>query len=197
MAEEMEMEIEEQDAPVGSIEAKDDFAIAPPGHSLTQDNSKWAWGRPPQDVDPEIVLEKAIRGLKNKKTQQEMQKLLFAGVSVETMVEGYILQGFQEGKFTPDVGLLIKAPLAIVIADMAERNSIPYRMFENNDAGQEGVMDDRTFFRMIKTNNPRMFEYIRESVNQAIRQGNEPLPEDEENFLNMNPPTEEIEEEKI
>jgi len=66
MAEEMEMEMEEQDAPVGSIEAKDDFAIAPPGHSLTQDNSKWAWGKPPQDVDPEIVLEKAIKGLKNK-----------------------------------------------------------------------------------------------------------------------------------
>jgi len=197
MAEEMEMEIEEQDAPVGSIEAKDDFAVAPPGHSLTEDNSKWAWGKPPQDVDPEIVLEKAIKGLKNKKTQQEMQKLLFAGVSVETMVEGYIFQGFQEGKFTPDVGLLIKAPLAIVIADMAEQNSIPYRMFENNDAGQEGVMDDKTFFRMIKTNNPRMFEYIRESVNQSIREGNEPQPEDEENFLNMNPPTEETEEEEI
>lgn len=197
MAEEMEMEIEEQDAPVGSIEAKDDFAVAPPGHSLTEDNSKWAWGKPPQDVDPEIVLEKAIKGLKNKKTQQEMQKLLFAGVSVETMVEGYIFQGFQEGKFTPDVGLLIKAPLAIVIADMAEQNSIPYRMFENNDAGQEGVMDDKTFFRMIKTNNPRMFEYIRESVNQSIREGNEPQPEDEENFLNMNPPTEETKEEEI
>ena len=193
----MEMEIEEQDAPVGSIEAKDDFAVAPPGHSLTEDNSKWAWGKPPQDVDPEIVLEKAIKGLKNKKTQQEMQKLLFAGVSVETMVEGYIFQGFQEGKFTPDVGLLIKAPLAIVIADMAEQNSIPYRMFENNDAGQEGVMDDKTFFRMIKTNNPRMFEYIRESVNQSIREGNEPQPEDEENFLNMNPPTEETKEEEI
>jgi len=197
MAEEMEMEIEEQDAPVGSIEAKDDFAVAPPGHSLTEDNSKWAWGKPPQDVDPEIVLEKAIKGLKNKKTQQEMQKLLFTGVSVETLVEGYILQGFQEGKFTPDVGLLIKAPLAIVIADMAEQNSIPYRMFENNDAGQEGVMDDKTFFRMIKTNNPRMFEYIRESVNQSIREGNEPRPEAEENFLNMNPPTEEIKEEEI
>ena len=54
------MKLDANMAPVGSVEAKDDFAIAPPGHSLTQDNSKWAWGRPPQDVDPEIVLEKAI-----------------------------------------------------------------------------------------------------------------------------------------
>ena len=197
MIEELETETVDQNVPVGSVEAKDDFAVAPPGHSLTQDNSKWAWGRPPQQVDPEIVLDQAIKGLKNKKTQIEMQKLLYAGVSVETMVEGYILQGFHEGKFTPDVGLLIKAPLSIVIANMAEEKSIPYRMFENNDAGKEDVMDDKTFFRMIKTNNPRMFEYIRENVNQAIREGNEPRPEIEDNFLNMNTTLDETEEEKI
>ena len=46
--------------PVGSIEAKDPLAVAPPGHSLTEDNSKWAWGNPPKDVDPEAVLQKAI-----------------------------------------------------------------------------------------------------------------------------------------
>ena len=126
----MEMNITETPSLVGSIEAKDDFAIAPVGHSLTLDNTKWAWGRPPQMVDPEIVLKEAIRKLNVKKTRQEMEKLLLTGVSVETMVEGYILQGFHEGMFTPDVGLLIKAPLAITIANMAEESSIPYRMFE-------------------------------------------------------------------
>ena len=192
----MEMDITETPPLVGSIEAKDDFAIAPVGHSLTLDNTKWAWGRPPQMVDPEIVLKEAIRKLNVKKTRQEMEKLLLTGVSVETMVEGYILQGFHEGMFTPDVGLLIKAPLAITIANMAEESSIPYRMFENEDAGQEGVMDDENFFKMIKINNPRMFEYIRENVNQAIREGNEPTPETEENFLNTNL-TKETEEDEI
>ena len=51
----------------GSIEAKDDFAVAPPGHSLTIDNTQWAWGNPPSDVDPEIVLTKAINSLKKTK----------------------------------------------------------------------------------------------------------------------------------
>jgi|TARA_R100001509_G_C4839217_1_gene205990 hypothetical protein len=175
---------------VGTVEAKDQFAVAPPGHSLTIDNTRWAWGNPPVDVDPEIVLTKAINSLKRKKTRDEMMKLLLGGVSVETMIEGYILQGFHDGKFTPDVGLLIKPPLAVVIAGMAEEEGIPYRMFENKNAGEEGVMDDTTFFKMIKKNNPRMFDFIRENVNEAIREGNKPL---EENFLNAQLKTEEDE----
>ena len=54
---------------VGTVEAKDDFAVAPPGHSLTVDNTKWAWGNPPVDVDPEVVLTKAINSLKTKKIE--------------------------------------------------------------------------------------------------------------------------------
>ena len=45
-------------------------------------------------------------------------------------------------------------------------------------------MSDETFFKMMKTNNPRMFEFIQENINETIRQGNQPL---EENFINMQP----------
>ena len=31
----------------------DRFAIAPPGFSLTQDNSRWPWGKPAKFADPE------------------------------------------------------------------------------------------------------------------------------------------------
>ena len=87
----------------GTIEAKDQFASAPPGHSLTEDVSKWAWGKPSQDEDPELVLQKAIDSLKIPKVKEELIKLLTVGVSIEVMVEGYILQGFQEGRINPDV----------------------------------------------------------------------------------------------
>ena len=163
--------IEKPQPQVGSIEAIDDFAAAPPGHSLTEDNSKWAWGRPPQMVDPEQVLQDAIDSLKDEKTQLEMVKLLMVGASVEMLVEGYLFQGFQDGKFTPDVGLLIKAPLSFYIASIAEEGNIPYRFFENSDALEQGTMDDETFLQMMKLNNPKMFDYIRESVNEGIRKG--------------------------
>jgi hypothetical protein len=188
---EMEME-----APVGSIEAKDPFAVAPPGHSLTEDNSKWAWGKPPQIVDPEQALEVAIASLQRPKVRDEMFKLLYTGVSIEVMVEGYVLQAFHDGKFMPDVGMLIRPPLGMYIAHMAEEAGIPYRLFENEDAGTEGQMDDQTFFSMMKDNNPRMFEFIRENVNESIREGNMPSEPTEENFMTMEMPPEEVETEE-
>ena len=188
---EMEME-----APVGSIEAKDPFAVAPPGHSLTEDNSKWAWGKPPQITDPEQALEVAIASLQRPKVRDEMFKLLYTGVSIEVMVEGYVLQAFHDGKFMPDVGLLIQPPLGMYIAHMAEEAGIPYRLFENEDAGTEGQMDDKTFFSMMKDNNPRMFEFIRENVNESIREGNMPSEPTEENFMTMEMPPEEVETEE-
>lgn len=176
------------EAPVGSIEAKDPFAVAPPGHSLTQDNSRWAWGKPPQITDPEQALEVAIASLQKPKVRDEMFKLLYTGVSVEVMVEGYVLQAFHDGKFMPDVGMLIQPPLGMYIAHMAEEAGIPYRLFENEDAGTEGQMDDQTFFSMMKENNPRMFEFIRENVNESIRQGNMPSEPEEQNFMTMDMP---------
>ena len=167
----------------GSIEAKDPFASSPPGHSLTEDISKWAWGKPPQDTDPELVLAKAINSLKQPMIREEMIKLLVVGVSVEVMVEGYLLQGFQDGRFNPDVALLIKGPLSLYIANIAEEEGIPYRLFENANALEEGKMDDKTFFRMMKQNNPEMFTYVKETINAGIRKGIMPSAVEEESFV--------------
>jgi hypothetical protein len=160
--------------PKGSIEAKDPIAVAPPGHSLTEDNSKWAWGKPPKIVDPEQALEQAINSLKEGRVQLELVKLLLGGASIEMIVEGYLFQSFQEGRFSPDVAVLIKAPLAFYIAGIAEESNIPYRFFENKDALDEGVMDDDTLIEMMEQNNPSMFNFIREKINESIREGDRP-----------------------
>ena len=159
----------------GSIEAKDDFAPAPAGHSLTNDNQQWAWGKPPKVVDPEMALQQAINSLKQPRIQLEMMKLLVGGASIEMIVEGYLFQAFQEGRFMPDVGLLIKAPLAFYIASLAEEGNIPYRFFENKDALDEGTMSDETLLEMMQQNNPSMFNFISERVNEQIREGNKPM----------------------
>ena len=176
--------------PKGSIEAKDPFAVAPPGHSLTEDNSKWAWGKPPKYVDPDIVMDRAIESLKQPSIKEEMMKLLIVGASVEVLVEGYIMQGFQEGRFNPDVGLLIKGPLSLYIANMAEEAGIPYRLFENSDTLEQGKMNDETFFRMMQDNNPEMFNFVRETINAGIRKGYSNQPPEEDNFMSMNEETE-------
>ena len=81
------------------------------------------------------------------------------------------------------MGLLIKGPLALYIANMAEEN-IPYRFFENDDELTKDEMNDETFFRMLKENNPGMFSFIREQLNEGIRQGTyAPQAPAEENFM--------------
>ena len=137
-----------------TVGEKDQFATAIPGSSLTDDNSKWNWGSPPKNKD-------------------ELYKLLIAGISIETLVEGYMIQGFQDGKFTPDVGLILKPQLALYIVGMAEEESIPYRLFENNDELEKGETSDEEFFQLMKANNPSMFSYLQEAMNQAIREGGE------------------------
>lgn len=181
------MKIDRSSPMRGSIQAKDPFAKAPPGHSLTSDNQQWPWGQPPRDVDPEVVLKKAITSLSQKKNKRELMKLLLVGASIETLVEGYIFQGFQEGKFTPDVGMLIKGPLGMVIAGMAEDEGIPYRLFENDNELERDEMDDKTFFRMMKQNNPSMFAYVSEQINEQIRNGYVPEEPQPESFMNMKP----------
>ena len=171
--------------PRGSIAVKDPFSMAPPGYGLTSDNERWPWGKPQEDVNPEAVLAKAVDSLEVPHVREEMMKLLMVGASVEALVEGYIFQAFQEGGFSPDVGLLIKGPLALYIASVAEEEGVPYRLFENEDALTEDEMDDATFFSMMRNNNPAMFAYVSETINEGIRRGREPQPPTEENFMTM------------
>lgn len=178
----MEEEVRPQ---AGTIEAKDSFAMAPPGHSLTIDNERWPWGQPQERVDPQTVLDKAVDSLDVPAVREEMMKLLMVGASVEALVEGYIFQAFQEGGFSPDVGLIIKGPLAMYIASVAEEENIPYRLFENEDALTKNEMDDKTFFTMMRDNNPAMFAYVSETINEGVRQGRMPKPREEENFMTM------------
>ena len=159
----------------GSVEATDPFSKAPPGYSLTVDNGNLPFGRPPEEVDPEKVLEKAISFVEESLNKDRLRKLLIAGISVETLVEGFIIGGFQEGKFSLDAGLLIKAPLALYIANMAEEELLPYKLFENDNALDEAAMSDKDFLKLMKANNPTMFSKLQELINADIRSGSSSL----------------------
>lgn len=156
----------------GAIESRDPFAAAPPGISLTVENQNWPWGNPPQEVDVDIILEDATHKLDTDDVfRDEMFKLLVAGVSVEHIVEAWVMNGFETGKFTLDAGLLAKGPLSVYIAYTAEQYDVPYRMFEQEDPTAGDRMDNKEYLRLLKSNNPKMFNSIREELNKRIRDG--------------------------
>ena len=156
----------------GSVEAIDPFAKAPPGISLTVYNKKWQWGNPPQETDPRVVLQEATDRLDDPRFREDLMKLLMAGVSIEHIVESWVTEGFQNGKFTLDTGLLVKGSLGVYIAYVAEQEDIPYRMFEKDDGGQDDErVDDESLFELMRINNPNMFAVIREGLNKTLREG--------------------------
>jgi len=151
--------------------ANDPLAQSPAGMSLTQENKNYPWGNPSKYSDPDEALSKALDSLEDPANEQNLIKLLFAGVSVESIVEGYIYDGFESGRFSLDTGLLMKAPLAIYISDIAEEKSIPYRLFENDDTLERDEIPDQNILAVMKENNPKMFEYLSEHVGMVARLG--------------------------
>ena len=154
-----------------SLEAIDPFAAPPPGYSLAQDNQNYAWENPPEIADPEEALDVALDFLETPSNQREDFKLLTAGISIEVLVEGYVIEGFQHGKFSLDTGMLIKPPLAVYMVNLAEENGIAYRLFERDNPEEEEGMKTKEFLELMKINNPQMFEKIKEEVSYRIREG--------------------------
>jgi hypothetical protein len=149
----------------------DMLATAPAGVSLTQENSNFPWGNPQQTANPDEVLTKAIDSLEEPKVKDNMLKLMVAGVSIEALVEGWIYAGFESGEFSLDTGLLIKGPIAMYMANLAEKEGVPYKLFENDDTFDDGEIDDESVLRLMKKNNPRMFSLLNEEANKVIRMG--------------------------
>lgn len=167
---------EKQDIRRGSIEARDTFAAAPPGISLTTDNQNWPWGNPPEEVDVNAILEKATAKIDEDEVfRDELFKLLFAGVSVEHIVETWVIDGFENGRFSLDAGLLAKGPLGVYIAYTAEQYDVPYRMFEQDDPQAARRMDNKDYMQLLKANNPAMFATLKESLNEAVRMGRDAI----------------------
>tara|TARA_Y100001951_G_scaffold105335_1_gene122037 strand:+ start:259 stop:780 length:522 start_codon:yes stop_codon:yes gene_type:complete len=159
------------------------LAPAPAGISLTEDNRNYPWGNPPKYADPNKAMDAAINSLESPVTRTNLVKSLMAGISVESLVEGFIYAGFESGKFSLDTALIMKPSLALYLASIAEEEEIPYRFFESDIPLDEDEIDDTHMLKIMKKNNPRMFQFIKEKVNEEIRTGGQPQELDD-NFLN-------------
>ena len=183
---EMEME-----APVGSIEAKDPFAVAPPGHSLTDAPDQWAWDKQPRMTDPERVVDFVIDKVDNNAdTKEHFLRLMAGGTTVEEIINTIALGGFTAGEFSPDVAEVIKPPLAVYFIGLAIENKVPVVAFNKEAIKEENVMmSKRNTFDMMKERNPEEFEKLVSVMNN--RESSSPVKspkqdtEQGQGFINM------------
>jgi hypothetical protein len=140
---------------------------APPGHSLTGEPGKWAWEQPPRFSDPNDAIDFIVDKLDERIPQEDMLKMMTAGITIEEIVNQISFKGFMQGQFNPDVAELIKPALAMFLMKLSIDNGFTPRLFIDEDPQPE-VSDDR-FFSIMKERNPELFNTMNEAINKGVR----------------------------
>jgi hypothetical protein len=91
-----------------------------PGQSLTREPGNAPYEQPPQFVDLDDAMEYMLPRILNPKTGIRIGELMEEGLPATTIADSLLLQGFTEGKWTPDLAVLMGAPLFAAIMKSAE-----------------------------------------------------------------------------
>ena len=94
--------------------------------------------------------------------------MMFAGITVEELVDQIAFKGFMSGAFTPDVAELIKPAIGIFLYGLAVEEGFEPQMFVD-ESEDEGQLTDETFFQIMKARNPSLFSAMNEELNRMER----------------------------
>ena len=118
------------------------FNAPVPGESLTASpDTPKAWERPPQYTEQDEAMMAVYMELTNLNTLKQLIKIIDEGVPLDEIAQVILYKGYTEGKFTPDLMLMLAEPtiyLLISIADYAEISD--YVLYEGEDEDEEGII---------------------------------------------------------
>lgn len=148
------------------------FSKAPPGYSLTGTPGIYPWENPPEHTTAPEAVDAIIDNLEKPQVQEMYVQLLAAGVSIEELVGTMVRVGFMEGKFTVDVGELIKAPLAFYLMGLAADANIPANVFTTPDGmpRKNYGMRDAQILNTMRKRNPEFAQFITKEHPERLRQ---------------------------
>lgn len=141
---------------------------APPGNSLTDRPKKWAWEQPPQFTNPDKAIDHITDSIEYTPAKDDLLKMMFAGITVEELVDQISFKGFMSGSFTPDVAELIKPAIGIFLYGLAVEEGFEPQMFVD-ESEDKGRVTDETFFQIMKARNPGLFSAMSEELNRMER----------------------------
>ena len=158
----------QQTPPDTTVQSLDKFNRPPPGHSLTGPQGKWSWEKPPRFADPEEAIDFVIDQMETPAVKNDMLSLMFAGISIEEIVDTVGLGGFSTGHFNPDVAELIKAPIAVYLAGLAVENDIQPKMFNTKDGmpREDSNVDEAQMMNIMQDRSPETLQVMAEMEGQ-------------------------------
>ena len=103
--------------PTQSLDELNEFNAPIPGQSLTDSPGNAAWEHAPQFVEVSKALDYVYGQLLKRTNTKKLLTLLKNGVPAEAVARTVLFSGFAQGKWTPDLVLLMARPtLAMVVA---------------------------------------------------------------------------------
>ena len=104
-----------------------------PGQSLTNDpNTKYAWEQPTVYTDIQSAVMSIVNDSYEKETYKMIALTLADGMPVGSMASMILQAGFQEGKWNPDLMMLLIEPTMYILSAIAEQCGIDYLLYEGD-----------------------------------------------------------------
>jgi len=105
-----------------------------PGESLTRDpDDRMPFEQPPKFTDRNDALEYHFELFTEEDNYVGIMDALESGVSIMEVVQVFLMQGFRDGLFNPDMMLMLAEPLAYMIAALAERAEVEFTIMNDPD----------------------------------------------------------------
>jgi len=115
-----------------------------PGESLTDSpDTPKAWERPPQYTDEEDAMRAVYMVLTEQNSLRGLIQIISEGTPLDEIAQVVLYKGYVEGKYTPDLMLLLAEPtiyLLIAIADYAEIKD--YVLYDGEDDDPDAMLPE-------------------------------------------------------
>ncbi len=110
------------------------FEAPIPGASLTSDpENPRAWETPPEYTTQEKALKNIFTNITEEENHARLLNSLRDGIDIESIVQVLLFKGFQEGKWSPDLMLLLIEPLVYIVMWIADQAGIDAQISADGD----------------------------------------------------------------
>ena len=114
-----------------------------PGQSLVNDPSQpYPWEQAPEFANPKDALDYMVATIFQPEPMKEIVGALANGAAVADIAMVMLYAKFTEGKFNPDVLMLLAEPVMYVIMAIGEEANIKYNIEDSNDLDNLDKEDD-------------------------------------------------------
>lgn len=117
-----------------------------PGQGLTNDpDNPWPWEKPPEITNLEDGVQYVFGRLIEPEAYSSIMNVIDGGTPLMDVTQGILFKGFTEGKWNPDLMMLLAEPTAYMLMALAERADIDFKVYRGEEEDDD---DEATLFNV-------------------------------------------------